>query len=229
MSVWNEKAGDSTESDKPALIDAVFKLNCRSLPVDHCVALSSAILKITPWLADYPGSGIHPIHVAGSQNGWERPASESREPLLLSKRTRLRVRVSSDQAQRLINQLRNVQLDIAGHSLIIEDGNQKSFGPSDTLFSRYTVFQDTRQHLDEDSFIEKVIENCVQTGFQPSKVLSGMTQTLAGPNGPLHTRSVMLADVPLPQSLLLQEKGIGDLRLMGCGIVLHHKSTGAVG
>jgi len=39
---------------------------------------------------------------------------------------------------------------------------------------------------------------------------------------------VLLADVPVIESLTLQDYGLGDGRTMGCGLLIPHKDTGAV-
>ena len=58
------------------VIDLIFDIQCRTLPVDHAYDLSEALLGIAPWIAEDPRIGVHTVHVAGSQNGWERPDPE---------------------------------------------------------------------------------------------------------------------------------------------------------
>ena len=43
-----------------------------------------------------------------------------------------------------------------------------------------------------------------------------------------YTRSLMIADLSKKESLRLQEEGVGERRLYGCGIFLPHKSIDAV-
>jgi hypothetical protein len=38
----------------------------------------------------------------------------------------------------------------------------------------------------------------------------------------------LLADVPAPSSVVMQHDGLGDGRLIGCGLLIPHKDTGAV-
>jgi len=75
---------------------------------------------------------------------------------------------------------------------------------------------------------ERVIANCNQLGFHPTKVLCGRTSYVCGDEGELLVRSVLLADVATEYSLALQDSGLGDYRLMGCGMLIPHKDTGAV-
>jgi len=55
------------------------------------------------------------------------------------------------------------------------------------------------------------------------KALCGKTTEIATPNGPLYTRSIMLADLTPGQSLRLQEQGLGEHRHLGCGLFLPMK------
>ena len=44
----------------------------------------------------------------------------------------------------------------------------------------------------------------------------------------VYTRSLMIADLSKEESLRLQEEGVGEKKLYGCGIFLPHKSIDAV-
>ncbi len=74
------------------VVDAVFAIECRSLPVDHAWALSQAIQAALPWFADEPQAGLHTVHGAASGAGWKRPEGED-ALLQLSHRTRLVLRL----------------------------------------------------------------------------------------------------------------------------------------
>lgn len=227
MSLWQES--ESADSTSPCdVVDVSFRLSCSSLPVDHSLALSESVTKTVPWLKQSPFAGVHTIHVAGSQNGWERPDSGASSELQLSRRTRLRVRVASDQAQQLIDQLQGSILDVAGFPMQIDSASTRGLVPSATLFSRYTAFDQDNDFDNEGHFVDKVINECQLAGFQPRKILCGKISTIAGPKGPLLTRSVLLEDVPASVSLTIQQRGLGDFRLIGCGIMLPHKSTAPV-
>lgn len=228
MSTWIEKSSDATVfSAKTA--DVVFKLECQRLPVDHAAELASSICALVPWLRDQPMAGIHAIHVAGSQNGWSRPDAHSGEWLELSRRTRLRIRVPVDFTSQLIAELSNKPIYIADQQLQILNANIKALSAAATLFSRYTFFNESdSQQESEDKFLSRVIDICESVGFTPNKLMCGRTQTIQTLDGPLHTRSVLLADVPMHHSLRLQDAGIGDHQLLGCGILIPHKDTSPV-
>jgi len=228
MSVWLEKQDNSTKGNSASMTDVIFKIECQSLPVDHAAALSQSLCANLDWLKDSPNAGIHPIHVAGSQNGWQRPES-SEQPLLLSKRTRLKVRVDTALSEKLINSLKNTTHHVDQHPLKILDGRLMPIQPVATLFSRYTVYlQDQTNAADESVFEQQVIAQCERIGFTPTKILCGRSNTISFKGENISVRSVMLADVPVENSVVLQETGLGDLRLIGCGIMIPHKDTGAV-
>jgi hypothetical protein len=60
------------------------------------------------------------------------------------------------------------------------------------------------------------------------KALCGKTTALAAPDGPIETRSLMLADLTPEESLRLQQQGLGPHRAMGCGLFIPHKGIAAV-
>jgi len=228
MSLWQEKEDNVGQGNPPSMTDVIFKIECQSLPVDHAAALSNALCEQQPWLKEVTHTGIHPIHVAGSQNGWQRPETNE-HPLLLSKRTRLKVRISSAHSDKLIQGLKNTVHAVDNHRLKILDGRVSSLLPTNTLFSRYTVYlNDNANPADESAFEQQVFTDCQRAGFSPTKILCGRSHSIAIHGEKITARSVMLADVPTEHSLKLQEHGLGDYRLIGCGILIPHKDTDAV-
>ena len=236
--------------------DVSFRIDCTELPVDHSAELAKSLCSQQSWIQELEGTGVHPIHVAGSQNGWQRPDG-SDQSLLLSKRTRLRIRIDSNYTDKLIDSLEGTNHRINGHTLKILNGSVATLKPSATLFSRYTVYLDDQARAekradkgaeisdanwtedsagknaknsaaDEQALVMRVVSSCGQLGYTPGKILCGRSATISTDNGLVMARSVLLADVPAEYSLLLQDKGLGDLRLTGCGLLIPHKDTGAV-
>ena len=87
--------GDAVVEDAaPAdIVDVVFAISGRSLPVDHAYALSQAIATALPWFADEPGAGLHTIHGAASGSGWMRPEGADallQQPVVLHRALRRR-------------------------------------------------------------------------------------------------------------------------------------------
>jgi len=233
MSHWHEPDTAPTRAAKALSTDVVFKINCARLPVDHVCALSHALCEKLPWLPSSPFAGIQAVHVAASQNGWERPLGG--EWLHLAKRTRLRIRVQCADAERLVSELCNQRLLVDDQPMQILSGHVRDLTPSTTLFARYASFDEAPAEdeppAEPDSeavFVDRVVSACKTLDFTPNKVLCGKTQRINSGDRYITTRSVLLADVPIELSLLLQDGGIGDRRLQGCGILIPHKDTAAV-
>ena len=60
------------------------------------------------------------------------------------------------------------------------------------------------------------------------QVVLGKPRSLATRAGLRHGFSVLLHGMTPEQSLRLQDQGLGELRLQGCGIVVPYKSVAAV-
>jgi CRISPR-associated protein Cas6 len=223
---WQESDQDSQPRVPDNVVDVLFSLQCKSLPVDHAHALSQALLAAVPWLAEEPQAAVHTIHVAGSQNGWERPPHDSEQRLLPSRRTKLGVRIPRARMQALKRALEGRVLEVADETLSLGTGKERPLSAETTLFARYIVAQAGE---DEDQFLRRIATELAPRGVKLRKALCGKTQPLATPEGPLYTRSLMLADLSLEESFELQQHGIGEHRTMGCGIFLPHKGIEAVG
>lgn len=224
--MWQE----TKPKDQPPeaqMSDVSFRIDCHSLLVDHAAMLAEASCMYAPMIRDSARAGIHPIHVAGSQNGWERPEN-SDAYLLLSQRTRFKIRIDTISANDLIAKLTGVTLDIAGSPLHIVSGKSHLLQPAATLFSRYTYFNNLDAACAESVFVERIIEQCRSYRFTPTKILCGKERTIDTNDGPQLTRGVLLADVPAADSLILQDNGLGDGRTMGCGLLIPHKDTSAI-
>ena len=205
------------------VVDLSFKINCQQLPTMHAWELSQALYELLPWLSDEPEAGIHQIHGATAGNGWERPADG--ELIHLSKRTRMNLRVPRTRIEEA-SLLVGAKMDIAGYQVEIGAVTEKPLLSLGTLFSRYVVVPDG---LDEDGFMQWVIDELAKRDIQLRKMLCGMTHTIQTPDENIETRSLMMADLDKPSSISLQEQGVGSNRHLGCGIFMPHKGIKAVG
>ena len=216
-----EKKPDFVMPDN--VVDLSFKISCKQLPTMHAWELSQAMYEILPWLVDEPEIGIHQIHGATSGNGWERPPDG--ELLHLSKRSRMNMRVPRARLQE-IQTLVGEKLDIAGYEVEIGKLTEKRLNPLGTLFSRYVVVPNG---LDEDGFMQWVVEELAKRDIKLRKMLCGMGHIISTPEKDIETRSLMMADLDKGDSVALQEQGIGEHRHLGCGIFMPHKGIKAVG
>jgi CRISPR-associated protein Cas6 len=216
---WQESNRRETIVVRDDVTDVVYQIACRTLPVDHAWALSQAVQLLLPWIGTEPVAGIHTIHVADSGNGWMRP-EHADDLLYLSRRTKLVLRVPRhrvDEAQSLVGNT----LDVAGHAMKIEGATQRALSPISTIFSRYVVSDE--QGEDENAFLARVLDELRALGVEPKKMLCGIEKVLATPERPIRTRSLMIAELTPPESVTVQQRGLGALRQLGCGLFLPHK------
>jgi len=221
---WEEskQSGNNTITDD--VLDVVFGISCRAIPVDHAYALSCAIRQEIPWIEDEPDAAIHTIHVAASGNGWIRPDAAD-QLLYPSRRTKLTLRLPKNRLESA-NSLIGKTIDVAGNALTINNMVQKSLSDITTIFARYIVAGDAN---DEMEFMRQVVADLKEMNIKPKKMLCGKQTQLTVEDGIINTRSLMIADLTLTESLQLQQKGLGSHRLMGCGIFLPHKDINEIG
>ena len=222
------------EDDKPKqfqvpddIVDLVFDIDCRELPVDHARDLADAIHAHLPQVGEDARIGVHNIHLAGSQNGWERPDPKLGQRLILSRRTKLTIRVPQDQREQVETALLDAELDVAGCSMRIGKAKQKMLSSQGTVFSRYVVCEQG-EDADENAFLQRIVSHLGERGIKVTKALCGKTNEIEGPDGTLQTRSIMIAGLTPEESVRIQQEGIGPLREMGCGIFIAHKGIDAV-
>lgn len=215
---WQETKNNERYIVPDDIVDMVFSIQCHCLPVDHAYALSQAVIQALPWFAVEESAGLHTIYVADSGNGWMRP--DRADALLhLSRRTKLVLRLPShrvEDAGKLIGQT----LDIGGNPMRVEKASIKPLSPITTLFSRYVVNQD---EVDENGFLQEVMTRLTGMGIRPKKLLCGMERDIAAPDRIIRTRSLMVAELTVEESVKLQQQGLGADRKLGCGLFIPHK------
>jgi CRISPR-associated protein Cas6 len=223
---WQEDASEQLPSVPDDVVDVLFSLNCRSLPVDHAEPLARALLDVAPWLGEEPCCGIHSIHVAGSQNGWQRPDAEDGQPLILSRRTKLGIRVPKARVAELRAALEQRTFDVDGNSLQVETGKERPLSRETTIFSRHVC---CRAGDSESDFLAWAAAALAELDITVRKALCGRSVNLRAGLGWLPTRSLMLADLRPEESVRLQQHGLGPHRALGCGLFIPHKGIEAVG
>ena len=221
---WQEESREEAYTVPQDVVDLLYGIRCRCLPVDHAYALYKALHKVLPWLAEEEFAGVHPIHVADSGNGWMRP--EGPDDLLhFSRRTKLILRVPQHrvaEAKALVGE----SLDVTGNELRVEKVALRPLSTITTLFSRYIVNEDAG---DEEAFMQRLYQQLQAMGIKPPKMLAGRQHTISTPEGGLAARSLMLAGLAVEDSIGLQQKGLGSHRHLGCGLFIPHKDINEVG
>lgn len=220
---WQEKQTHTDSKLPDDIVDVVYSIRCRSLPVDHAYALSQTIKVALPWFADEDHTAIHTIHVAETSNGWVRPQSPD-DLLYLSKRTKFTLRVPVhrvEDAKALIG----MSLQVAGNDLEIIKASIRNLSALTTLFARYVVTEGTG---DESEFLARCQQELAGMNINVKKMLCGVEKTVNTPDGSIKARSLMLADLDLDETIRLQRQGLGAHQLLGCGIFIPHKDINEI-
>jgi len=216
---WQEETEENQFTVLGDVVDLQFQINCPTLPVDHAWELSRQIQQILPWFADEAQAGLHIIHGADSGNGWERPRGAG-DLLYLSRRTQLKLRLPSHRVSHA-EALSGTTLEIAGHSMKVGSGKTRKLSMSSFLYSRYVA---SDPDMVEEEFTEWAVDELKQLRLRFKKILCGRSFGLATPEGPVQSRSLMVAELPFEDAVILQETGIGPRRSMGCGLFIPQKS-----
>jgi len=203
------------------VIDLVFSIKAKTLPLNHAWALSRETLKHLPWFAEDPIAGIHQIHVAESNNGWMRPDDDEENALLYpSRRTKMTLRIPIEKIEEA-KKLSGVILDIDDHSLQLGSSKKKIFSNASVIFSRY-VLSDVSET--EHDFLSRMSQElAAKTNFKVKKMLCGKSHVIKTPDKDLTTRHLMIADLDSDTSIKIQQLGLGESRILGCGLFLPHK------
>tara|TARA_B100001029_G_scaffold24283_1_gene16896 strand:- start:922 stop:1593 length:672 start_codon:yes stop_codon:yes gene_type:complete len=204
-----------------AMIDVAFRIDCKTLPYDHAYELSQAITKSMPWLLKDNLNGIHTLHGPESGNGWVRSEDEE---IFLSKRTRLTLRVPRKDIEKT-RKFESAKLNVLGNVIKIGKANIKSFLVVKDLICRFVL---CNKDQSEEEFLVGVKDELMTHKIPIRKAICGKTKTITLNGETKFTRSLMIADLTKEHSIVLQDVGIGQGRIYGCGIFLPHKSIDAV-
>lgn len=220
---WQEDEEQKSPTVSDDVVDMVFSIACKCLPVDHAYALSQEIQAILPWLAEEEGAGIHTIHVAESGNGWFRP-NEENAVLHPSRRTKFRLRVPKHRVEEA-KKLTGSTLIVDGYTVEIKSSTVRLLSDHTTVFSRYVV---TEGYDSEMDVLKNMSEHLKDMGIKPKKMLCGTETLINTPDKQVKTRSLMIAELSVEESVMLQMKGLGSHRWLGCGLFIPHKDIAEV-
>tara|TARA_B100000035_G_scaffold36558_1_gene27679 strand:- start:64 stop:741 length:678 start_codon:yes stop_codon:yes gene_type:complete len=219
--MWQENEEKKPIADNSDMAELLFSVDCRELPYDHAYELSSEILNLVPEIKNDKRNAIQTLHGPMSGNGWVRPDSEN---IPLSKRAKLIMRVNKNQLND-IKSIEGKEIRLFGNTLKIGKSKVKNFLVVKDLFCRFVMSDDKSS---EDDFLNKIQNELMGLNINIRKALCGRSMVISFGEKTLYTRSLMIADLSKEESLKLQEEGVGDKKLYGCGIFLPHKSIDAV-
>ena len=199
-------------SDRTAsMVDVGFALDGGTLPRDYRCALADAIERSLPWLAGLPGAGMHRLNFSAGDG----------PDLLLSRRTRLRLRVPRERAGDAAA-LAGSDLLVGSRRLHVDSPRERELLPHGTLYAHIVAAEDS----DEVSFLAAMQDELALLDVA-CRPICGRRQVWEG--GLLQGFSLMLDGLTIENSLRVLESGLGAQRRLGCGMFVAHRSAAALG
>jgi CRISPR-associated protein Cas6 len=220
---WNQEEETPAQYQVPNdVFDLVFRLRGTSLDIDHAFALSTAL---QAYLSNELCAriGVHGVRMAGSGNGWNRP-EQSDAALPLSRRARLAIRVHRDDSEE-VGQIMDRTLQIGHQQVTLGSSVMRKLSTIGTLYAR-AICCDREQP--ETDFLTEMAALLKQMNIKVSKMICGRCGEIRTGEDTIFTRALMVADLEPEESVALQQQGLGQGRMLGCGLFVPHKGIDPV-
>lgn len=185
------------------IIELSFRLLGRTIPVDHGYALYAALSRVVPELHDAQELGIQPVRGVYAGGG----------VLHLAPFSCLAIRLPQDQIRPVLK-LAGKIADVDGHALRIGVPNARALLPVANLRARLVTI---KGFLDAESFVEAAKRQLHSLGIA-REFLLGIRRTLRVKDKQVVGFEVAVTELTAEESLILQERGLGGRRRMGCGV-----------
>lgn len=192
-----------------ALADVQFDLSAGEIPADHGVGLFEQLVKHLPWLGETAGVGVHPVH--GAPTG-------RNDNLVINRRVKLTLRLPVERladAEALVGAV----LELGAGPIKVGALKKRPLVPYATLYSHFVVMDSA----DEAQFLAEAQAGLAAKGVRGG-LIPGKRRRMRMGGGDVEGYSLMLHDLSLQDSILVQERGLGRYRIYGCGIFIPHKS-----
>ena len=204
------------------VFDLVFRLCGSKLEIDHAYQLAEA-LKAPLKAETFARLGVHGVRMAGSGNGWNRPQQSDTE-MPLSRRARLAIRVHRDDYNELAG-LSDQVLQLGRQQLEVGASSIRKLSTMASLHAR-GVCCDPDQS--EPDFLAQVATELRELGIVVTRMICGRSGQIRSQQGALFTRALLVADLKPEESVCLQQRGLGDSQLLGCGLFVPHRGIDPV-
>ncbi len=222
MTFWEEDEDEKLATVSNEIVDLSFRIQCKILPVDHGWELGQAIVKYLPWLPDEPDAALHQILVAESGNGWLSPEGGN-AMLYPSRRTRLALRLPKQRVDETIAALDRQTLNLADrYEILLTNPELHQLSRLTTLYTRFAIFHEGES---EEQFLERTQHQLATRNIHPRKMVCGRINLLNKDGKEVVTKSLMLAELTLKESIALQQRGLDEGKDFGCGLFLPHKTV----
>jgi CRISPR-associated protein Cas6 len=194
------------------MVDVAFSLRGGTIPADHGWHLFELLAQRLEWLAAEASAGVHPIR------GSRAIAGE----IHLGARARLMLRLPRERAQQSFA-LSGARLALGG-GVEVGGARLRALFAHGTLYSPFVATGAT----DDAAFHRDVSAELGRAGIE-CKVICGRMRRAQTQGAEIAGFGLMLHELSPEHSLRMQAAGLGEGRRFGCGILVPHKSAGAVG
>lgn len=191
---------------EPNMVDMVFELDGVVVPDNYPFALWSEICRCLPWLEKVKGVGVIPLR-----------GSESGNSLLLSKRTKLILRVPNLLMEKLV-ELSGQHLRIGEAKLTVGKGKKRLIQPTTTLHAHIV-----ESNLNEVEFIADMKQKLDLMNIK-CNLICDKRRVISSSDKVLNGFGLVLHDLKPAASIQIQNEGLGGARHYGCGIFIPFKA-----
>jgi CRISPR-associated protein Cas6 len=198
----------SQDARQPQMVDLVFAVRGRQIPLDYRWLLWNALRPVLPWLESEPQAGIVGVRLTPT----------GAETALLPQRAKLTLRVPLHRAP-AARELVGARLGVGGEAVEIGAADERALRASATLYAAFVALDDG----DELAFGRALAAELGRIEADCRAIL-GRRRTMGAGARPLVGFPVALHGCKPAQSLRLQVLGVGAERGLGCGIFVPHKT-----
>lgn len=195
-------------------VDLVFPVSATKgcqIKSDYALMLARNVSRALPWWITEPNVGVHPLKGLSACGG----------ALLVGGRAHLTLRVPESRVADCL-QLSGQEIDLDG-MIRLGVPSSRSLLAHPVVYSGFVSTGNT----DEAGFVEYVKNALSSLGISSQEIV-GKQSTLSAEHGPIVGFSLMVAGLSLEDSVLVQRRGLGLHRSLGCGIFVPHRSINAV-
>ncbi|MCY3772682.1 MAG: type I-MYXAN CRISPR-associated protein Cas6/Cmx6 [Gemmatimonadetes bacterium] len=211
----------------PPKLDILFRVIGSEVPSDHGYALYSALSRILEteedqWIHGNPHIGLHTVRGTPLGNGRR----------LIGPNARLGLRLPADLLPRSLK-LAGKALELDGCKLRIGVSETRALVPAATLYCRIAT---TKNGDDDARFDAEIGRQLVSLGIRGKVFRVPVNPRESGGRDPSRRivrvknkrivgYSVLATELTGEESILLQERGLGGRRRMGCGVFVPREGT----
>ena len=202
------------------VIDLAFEIQGTTLPLDYGYALFGALSRIIPTLHADRRIGVHPI----------RGMKLERGRLTLVPQSRLRIRMPSEEIGTYLP-IAGTRLDLDGSFLRVGVPRSEPLIPSTSLTSRLVTIG---RHREPSPFLTSLRTQlsslgvtgslCLLPSSDPSRPGELLRRVIRIKDKKIVGYAISVSGLSAEESLIVQERGLGSRRRMGCGIMVPETS-----